>query len=568
MRALNGKSFFSRPLVHMLLIAALGAIVYSNAFDGAFHFDDYLNIVDNPAVKNMRYIAEPSRAKAPLGLMGNELFFTFKNRIVGFFTFALNYSANGLDVTGYHVVNLSVHLLNALLVYMLVVLTFRTPHLASSPLRKHSRHIAFLTALFFVSHPVQTQAVTYISQRFTSLVALFYLLSLTGYIASRLSVRKGSRHAFYALSIVSAVLAMKTKEVAFTLPMAIALFESMFFKGPARRRILLLLPILLSMLIIPLSSIDFDRPVGEALAGATRTQHGISRHDYLMTQFRVIVTYLRLLALPVNQNLDYDYRVFHSFFDPQVLSSFLLLSCIFSLGVYLFYRPRIPDGPSRLLSFGVLWFFLTLSIESSIIALADVIFEHRLYLPSLGVFLTLSTGALFCIERIGNKKARKVLVVSLALIIFTLSYASYSRNSVWRSETSLWQDAVRKSPGKARVHYYLGNTHMVNGDMKNALREFKTALHLDFEYAHAYFGLATVYRELGQLDRSIRQLRIYLELIPADPRAYNDLGLAHALDDNLEAAISAFKRALEIDPSYKTARENLTKAAEKMSVRK
>ena len=155
---------------------------------------------------------------------------------------------------------------------------------------------------------------------------------------------------------------MKTKENAFTLPIAIALFEFVFFVGAFKGRAFRLVPLLLTLPIIPLTLAGMENPVGEAIEAivpATRGYEGLSRGDYFFTQLRVIVTYLRLLFLPIGQNLDYDYPVFRSFFDPQVLLSFLLLVSIALSALYLLYRSRTGARDAALIALGILWFFIT-----------------------------------------------------------------------------------------------------------------------------------------------------------------------------------------------------------------
>jgi hypothetical protein len=204
---------------------------------------------------------------------------------------------------------------------------------------------------------------------------------------------------------------MKTKEIAFTLPLAIALYEFLFLRDSIKRRLLYLAPLLLTMLIIPLSILDADRPIGEFIgeAGeAARVESGVSRLDYLLTESRVVVTYIRLLLLPINQNIDYDFPFYNSFFDPKVFLSFLLLVSIVGLGAFLLRCSRSSEPALRAVSFGIFWFFITLSVESSLIPIQDVIFEHRLYLPSVGVFLALASGAAIFAERHG--KMRKVVI--------------------------------------------------------------------------------------------------------------------------------------------------------------
>ncbi|HWR58589.1 MAG TPA: hypothetical protein VN328_06845, partial [Thermodesulfovibrionales bacterium] len=429
-------------LVHAVLICLVCFLSYSNTFNVPFQFDDLHNISEKPYVRDINMFFDPSRSSQDS---------SFVMRSVAYITFAVNYWIHGNDVVGYHILNTAIHLLNGFLVYFLVLLTFRTSCLGSeklkvknekaeqgpedpSPFTFHLSHLFPLAvALLFVSHPVQTQAVTYIVQRLASLATLFYLLSLLMYIKWRLGQQEpgdrsqetevGSQQSkartrdsrlktgsYYFLSLISAVLAMKTKEIAFTLPLVIALYEFMFFGGGLKKRILYLVPLLLTMLIIPLGLISIGKPTGEIIgdvSDATKVGTDISRWDYLFSEFRVIVTYIRLLFFPVNQNLDYDYPVYHSFSDPNVFLSFLLLVSIFGLGVYLAYRSWFmahrkrlqanetltPDNElsamsyQRLIAFGIFWFFITLFVESSVIPIADVIFEHRLYLPSVGFFI-------------------------------------------------------------------------------------------------------------------------------------------------------------------------------------
>ena len=237
------------------------------------------------------------------------------------------------------------------------------------------------------------------------------------YIKARgLDSSKKAGYLFYAMSIISTILAMRTKEIAFTLPVMIILYEWMFFKGDVRKRLLYIFPFLLTMLIIPLTLMGFkgspDGVIGvdelTRIAGI-----GLSRWDYLITEFRVIVTYIRLLFFPINQNLDYDYPIYRTFLNPEVLLSFLFLLALFGLGAYLFYVSTRTEKGNRLwlrmVSFGIFWFFVTLSVESSIIPIVDVIYEHRLYLPSVGFFLAFMSGMVFIREKFGtpNESSRE-----------------------------------------------------------------------------------------------------------------------------------------------------------------
>jgi tetratricopeptide (TPR) repeat protein len=312
---------------------------------------------------------------------------------------------------------------------------------------------------------------------------------------------------------------MKTKEISFTLPIIVTLCEFMFFDGKIKRRILCLIPLLLTMFIIPFTLIGMGKPVGELISDmseATRLQTAMSRWDYLFTQFRVIVTYIRLLFVPLNQNLDYDYSVYHTFSDPNVYLSFLFLLSLFGLGIFLFYRSRTTRNSggshntpytlhaARLVAFGIFWFFITLSVESSIVPIVDVIFEHRVYLPSVGALIAVTTSVLIIADRlrVASPVMGKAFVAGLVSAVLIFSVATYARNGVWHDEVSLCEDMVSKSPNKARVQNNVGLAYHLNGWVDRAIEHFQIALRLDPYYETAHHNLYVVYMEKGDVENA------------------------------------------------------------------
>jgi protein O-mannosyl-transferase len=327
--------FLQKRIVHLLLITVLGLFAYSNTFHVPFQFDDR-KILNSPVVKDLDNFISNTK--------GYE---HDPRRFIGYLSLALNYHVGESSVPGYHALNLAIHIANAFILYFLVLLTFRTPAMRQSAdaFPRAPALIALFSSLLFVAHPIQTQAVTYIVQRFASLATLFYLLSLVMYARGRLiweqvraavderfSHRSYLAFALYFFSLISAVCAMKTKEIAFTLPAVVLLYEFFFFKSSAKTKFLYLLPVVLTALIIPFSLLlHGDQPLGKILADLaerTRIQTNISRWDYLVTEIRVVTTYIRLLFAPINQNLDYDYPIYHSLFTTPVFLSFLFLSSI------------------------------------------------------------------------------------------------------------------------------------------------------------------------------------------------------------------------------------------------
>lgn len=534
------QHFLTKPLPVFLLIMFLATLIYSNSLSVPFLYDDIQNIVENPRIKRLTNL---------LDLSGT--------RYVGFLSFALNYYFGKLNLFGYHLVNLTIHILNAFLVYVLVQLFFKTPVMNKSGSKGMNRHSweALTTALLFVAHPVQTQTVTYIVQRFASLAALFYLLAVVCYLKWRVTESKYQLF-WYIIALISTILAMKTKEISFTLPIMLLLVEAVFFDKLEKRRWIFLIPFLLTLLIIPLSQIDALRGAEVGLAQETKE---ISRIDYLFTQFRVIVTYIRLLLVPIHQTLDYAYPIYHSFFEPAVFLSFFFLLIVFGLSIYLVFNSSAIL--LRLVGFGSLWFFLTLSIESSIIPIKDVIYEHRLYLPSVGFFLScimLGDEVRLRIGRKGAIQAYSKAIFSLIFlsVIFPLSLSAYMRNMVWKDEVRLWEDVVEKAPQKARGYINLGSALEDMGESEKAMLNYEQALRLNPNQPMAHNNVGGILNRQGKLDDAIIHFSEALKLKPNFDLAHNNLGAVLMKQGKIEEALLHFSEALKVNPQSVLAHYN------------
>lgn len=549
--------FLEQPFFHFAAIILLGLLGYSKTFQAPFFFDDSTNIFWNPIIKELDNF-----------FFSTEAYRYNPRRFIGYLSFALNYKFGGHGPFGYHAVNLCIHIVNALLVYLLLALTARAPFFEIPPGgnqendKQRARLAAFFAGLLFVSHPLATQSVTYIVQRYTSLATMFYLLSLVCYIKARFILSRARLNVtagiFFILSLLAAVFGMKTKEIAFTLPFVLFLYEVSFFRGAVKKRFLFLLALLLILAVIPLSVVNMGRPPGGLLAeidAGTRIGTSMPRWDYLMTQLRVIVTYIRLFFQPISQNLDYDYPLAHSLFSPDVFASFLLIAGLTGAGFYLYRLPRADFSFLRLTGFGILWFFITLSVESSIIPIADVIFEHRTYLPSVGAFAAIASCCAFVFNR-GASGREKGYLLALAVALL-LTGATFARNLVWQSEISLWEDVVRKSPGKARARNNLGIAYLAGDHVEKATREFEAALAIDPGNSEAYSNLAMAYSAKGQKQEAL----IFLErAVAADPEnalALSNLGNLYEKSGELEKAKEKYLAAVGVKPDIFLARKNL-----------
>jgi Flp pilus assembly protein TadD len=516
----GSKEAASRPgpaaLVPLAAILLLGVAAYANALGGAFVFDDVRLVRDNAVLRDLGRVAS---------LEGLQL---FPHRWVAFLTFALNYRLLGPAPWGFHAVNVAIHLGSAALVFALVTLAFRTPRVAASALAPHARSVAFVAAALFVAHPIQTQAVAYVVQRMTSLATLLYLGAVVAWLRWRLDgPARGAAGALrYGAVLLLALLAMKTKEVAFTLPFAIVLAELAFFET-TRADLLRLVPVLATVAIVPLTWLRAaGAPVSELLRSAaaiTHVQTDLGRLEYLATQLPVQVTYLFLLLLPVGQNLDHDYPIHRSFLDPEVLSAAAVVVPLAALAAWLWARTRRGavrplDPAARLAGFGIAWWFLAHLVESSVIPIVDVVNEHRVYLPSAGLFPAIAVGiAALARRRWEPALAARRTVLAGAVLAVLLGAATVARNRVWATDVSLWTDAARKSPGKSRPWLDLGTALREAGRPEAAIASLRRGLELEPGSAYGHAQLAAVLLSTGRGPEAEPELRAALSLAPDDP---------------------------------------------------
>ncbi|HEY6008004.1 MAG TPA: tetratricopeptide repeat protein, partial [Geobacteraceae bacterium] len=523
-----------------------------------FTFDDITSIVDNPIIRDAG------------NFLGRADGYRYNpRRFVAYLTFALNYRAGGLGVAGYHVVNLVIHLITALLVYAWTRLTLATPRLAESRFAPCSRSISLVAALLFVAHPLATQAVTYVVQRSASLATLFYLLALVCYAAARSEQERLRRLSsprvlfLFGATVLASGLALRTKEIAVTLPFALLLYEGMFFPRTRRKRLLIGFGTLGGALLFLAVALSATRPLGEFLADVGQSlaeTRVISRSDYLLTQFRVLVTYVRLLFMPVAQNLDYAYPIATSLFDPAVCASLFFLLGLLACAVVLLVRAGRGGEPLlRLVAFGIFWFFLTLAVESSIIPITDVIFEHRLYLPLAGVAMAAGAGCFLLGRRLPVVAGRLLLVA----LVLALALATWRRNAVWGDNVALWRDVVAKSPAKARSHNELGKALYDGKRYAEAVVAYREAIRLDPAFLPAHNNLGAALHKLGDVDGAIAAYEAALRLEPRQSETLNNLAIAHERKGLVDLSIAEYESVLKMRPDYAAAHNNLGAAYRK-----
>ncbi len=540
------------PAFRISTIICLGLLLYANTFHVPFVFDDIPNIRDNPHIRMTRLsIDEVSDVafESPSS-----------RRPVANLSFALNYLVHGDAVAGYHLVNIAVHVTTAVLLYFLLQATcslaYREENLSGRetppsatchPDVGPSAACAFWGALIWLVHPLHTQTVTYIVQRMNGLAAMFYLLSMVSYARARTAVSGGGKTGFYSLCVMSGVLASGCKENALTLPLFIVLYEWYFFQDLSWDWLRKHLPIL------ALLAVGIIAVVGLYLGAAPveRIFADYAHRDFtplqrLLTQSRVVMLYLSLLAFPhpSRLNLDHQFSLSHSLVDPvTTLASAVAIIALTATAV-------VTARRHMLLSFGIWWFIGNLVIESSVIGL-ELVFEHRTYLPGMAVCALAAAGVYRWLHR------PSIRLVLFVVVLSVFSFWTVSRNAVWHDDLSLWADSAAKSPGKARPQNKLGVALERRGRLDAALAQYVAVDRIDPNHPYANFNIGNIHLARDRLDLAETHYRRALHLVPGNKEALNNLGVVLSRTGRQQTAATYFEQAVSVDPDWAEAHRNL-----------
>ena len=442
--------------IQTVLLVVVVIVSYGHTLDVPFYLDDFSSIQENPVIYNWQ---------RTLG----ELWQFATLRIVGYLSFALNYQVHQFQVAGYHIVNIIIHLLTGCAVLGLLRGLVRTPALNTVLSENSKRWLPLIVALIFLLHPLQIQGVTYIVQRLASLAALFYVATLASFIQARLAPDWQIRILWILTGLLLALLAFFTKQNTATLPISLLLLELIFFPGHKLRLILATVIALfgLGTVWVILALVFNQNPFSlEAMQALTRETGEISRSSYLATQMSVLWKYISLFVWPASSHIDYDYPITETFLSVNenyhLIANVLHSVAIWALIGHLLWLSLAAYSLRRwpLVSFGIFFYYLAHAIESSLIPIQDVIFEHRTYLPNLG--LAVLCGWLLVVQ-LPRRLAPRYVQVIVVIFLLVLGTATWQRNQMWRDPVALWQHNVEQSPGKKRAWIILGKHFIQRG---------------------------------------------------------------------------------------------------------
>ncbi len=514
-------------MIGALVLIVAGFAAYSNTFSVPFVLDDTVSIVDNESIRSLSAIGRVWSPPEDAGVGGRPL---------ANFSFALNYAIGGTDVRGYHVVNLAIHLAAALVLFGLVRRALAAAVLAPQFREELRAPLGLAIALLWLLHPLQTEAVTYVSQRTESLMAFFYLLTLYAFVR----LAETSSRAWWATAVGACACGMATKEVMVTAPLIVLLVDRTLIGGnfraawQRRRWFYLTLASTWLVLVLHLSGITQR---GVTYATVTWWQYGL-------TECTALQTYLRLAFSPTPLVFDYGAE-FPTSLAGTVLPAATILALLAGMVLALRFRPQLGLAGA--------WFFVLLAPTSSIIPIAgQPIAEHRMYLPLAGLICVVALPAT---ARFG----RNALVVLVALAVLC-GVITHQRNLDYGSVDGLWRDTIAKRPDNARAHATLGAALLRQSRLPAAIAEFEISLTLQPNDAKTHNNLAAALQDAGRPADALAHYRASVRLEPASSSTYYNLGNALLELGRTTEAITALDRAVALRPTLAVAHAALANA--------
>jgi protein O-mannosyl-transferase len=513
-----------------LVLAALA--VYRNSFSVPLLLDDSGAIAENPSIRHLGPIASALFPPSNITSAGRPLFN---------FTLAVNYALGGTAVGGYHAVNLLIHILAGLTLFGIVRRTLVLP-MWREKYGAHAVFLALAVAGLWTLHPVQTEAVTYISQRSELLMGLCYLLTLYGAIRGATSPRPG---VWYGLAVVAGLLGTASKEVMVTAPLMVLLYDRTFLAGSFRKALKqrgpLYAGLVASWCVLAFLMVSTDvRHRGIGFEGS------FTGWTYALTECRVVVEYLRLTIWP--HPLVFDYGLTWNIRDAMQAAPYagLLVVLLGAMGLAL---RRWPIG-----GFLGCWFFVILAPTSSIVPVEfQPMAESRMYLPLAGV-VTLGVLGLYAV--MGRRSAAIFLILAA-----TFGVLAAQRNADYRSELSLWSDTVARRPDNYRARNNLADVLVRLGRDQEAIGHCETALRLKPSNAALHNTLGNALDNTGRHAEAIVHYEEALRLEPGFVEAHNNLGnVLSTMPGRLPEAVAHFEMALRIRPDFAAIHFNLGNA--------
>jgi len=428
---------------------------------------------------------------------------------------------------GHHATNIAFHCLTAIAIYLMLKGIF-------------SKELSFFAALFFAVHPVQTEAVTYISGRSDPMAALFVVLAIILF-----EKKLFMSCAFFILGILS-------KESALIAPFLLALYL-LFRKGsikPYLKRILPFIFIMIFYSLLRVTILDFSRTVPENLP---KPFFYVPIYLRFSTFMKTLPVYFKILLWPFGLHMERDMDLAVSIFEPQALLGFTMLIFAF----FIAYSLRKANRP---LLFSAAWFFIAIFPNSNIIPINALIYEHWLYMPSLGFFITIGLGLEALLKK-GRVFKYISILLALAISLFYM-WRTIERNKEWHDPISFYESTIKYMPNSVRLHNNLAMAYTESGRREDAIREYKRAIELGDYYPQTHYNLSNIYINKGDYVSAVEELKKSIEIDNNFLYSHESLAVIYLNQKRFDEAKKEAEFILQREPYNKVGQEVLRRLSE------
>lgn len=524
----------SRYIPPLLIIFAVSILLYANTLENGFVHDDGDIVVNNRFIRNLHnlpYLA----GKNYFSLSGEKSY-----RPVVTLTYFIDHAIFGLKPWGYHLTNLLLHAVNGTLLFIFLILFLRE----SGQGIKVGQPL--IISLIFVTHPILTEAVNAVSFREDLLTSIFFMATVILYIILRSKTRSGIMPPVYLLSCTTYLLALFSKEMAVTLPLILLSYEWIANgrKGMAVFNKYIIGYIGVTLFYIFLRFYYLHNPLETWSSPWTLMER-------ILTVPWLLLNYLKLTLFPLNLSVDYPISPIKSLFSVSFIVPFVIAASILGIVCRIWKK-------NKGISFGILFFIITLAPIYNIIPILHPLAERYLYLPLMG-FSIIAGSSIIPFQISTSLKTRVSIpyIVVLLTILGIYSLTVVKRNTVWMDGYSLWSDVIKKQPNSSDAHHGLGRIYQKTGNLREAIKEYNTALNLDPSNSFALNSIGWLYYKGGEYEEAIQAFKAAIRYYPYEPEFHLNLGLAYTKQFKYKEAIEEYKTALRLKPDYHDAFINL-----------
>jgi hypothetical protein len=480
------NGFFSSPARCGILIALLAATVYANSIGGDFVWDDLYVLSQNLNIRDIGNI--------PNYFISTEKSYAYDMKVyrpLRQTMFAVEYQLFGLDPRGYHVVNVVLHALNSVLVF--VVCRRLTGDVAG----------AFLIGLLFSVHPLTTEVVANITGRTDLLFAAFFLLGVYFRLDSR---DRAIDRRFHWIVILAYCGSLLSKEMAVVFPLVIVLLD--LYRQPDVRTVFRVnMPTYLALGAVTVGYMVLRTA---AIGDLGRAEYyGDSLWTTFYSSARIFFLYLKLFFIPYPLSARYDLLLIESPLNPYVVGFIASLLVLGAMTLRALYRKHI-----NLVVLGGWWLLITLLPVSNLIPIrAAMMGERYLYIPMLGLFLCLY-GLFAARQTLAQNGVRRLLAGAGSVAVVIFFSLTVQRNAAWADNLTLFEDTAKKAPDMLVVHWHLFEEYKRLGDNRKAATEYREMKRINLKTATEFLDIARRYRGEGRLADAQRMARSALRTKP------------------------------------------------------